>query len=162
MVAETLASCHICAQLQAEVGWQEAGGSFAENEPRQLMSWWRRLSAVHQCRPLPNTSRFPCVSLVCSAKETVPSRAYLNLRDSADVPRFKAAWDGRTFVSERGAQYRWVSLTDSLHLCISRARLRPGAPSRRPGRGAPSCLRARGAVPVSLVPLVRQAVCLQL
>ena len=34
------------------------------------------------------------------------SRAYINLRDPADVPLLAAALDGRVFVTERGAQHR--------------------------------------------------------
>jgi len=42
----------------------------------------------------------------CSAKRTVASRAYINMRDAEDVPRLAAALDGRAFVTERGAQHR--------------------------------------------------------
>ncbi|KAK9843682.1 hypothetical protein WJX81_002112 [Elliptochloris bilobata] len=41
-----------------------------------------------------------------SAKRTVASRAYINLRELADVPLLAAALDGRAFVTERGAQHR--------------------------------------------------------
>ena len=34
------------------------------------------------------------------------SRAYVNLRDPADVPLLAAALDGHAFVTERGAQHR--------------------------------------------------------
>ena len=45
-------------------------------------------------------------ALRCSAKRTVASRAYVNLRDPADVPLLAAALDGHAFVTERGAQHR--------------------------------------------------------
>ena len=46
------------------------------------------------------------MALLCSAKRTVVSRAYVNLRDPADVPLLAAALDGHAFVTERGAQHR--------------------------------------------------------
>lgn len=41
-----------------------------------------------------------------SAKEVLHSRAYLRLKDCAEVPRFQQAWDGHAFVNERGTQFR--------------------------------------------------------
>ena len=46
--------------------------------------------------------------LICSVRKTVHSRCYVALSNPQDIPAFKAAVEKQVFVTDRGAQFRWL------------------------------------------------------